>query len=193
VPFTFSHLETIQDLVLIEPRVFKDERGSFAETYKRSDYARFGITADFVQDNHSRSTRRFVLRGLHYQLHPKGQGKLVRCTAGEIFDVAVDIRAGSPTFGKWASAILSAQNGRQIWIPVGFAHGLLTLTDIAEVEYKATEEYSPAEDRAIRWDDPDIDIDWPTSSPFLAPRDAGAPYLRDAEINFTWERARVSG
>lgn len=151
----------IPDVILIEPRVFGDDRGFFFESYNRQAFREAtGIDPDFVQDNHSRSTQG-VLRGLHYQLPPKAQGKLVRVVAGEVFDVAVDIRKGSPTFGRWVGEVLSAENKRQMWIPPGFAHGFLALSETAEFLYKTTDYYSPAHERCIRWDDPAIGIDWP--------------------------------
>jgi dTDP-4-dehydrorhamnose 3,5-epimerase len=175
VPFNFKRL-AIADVILIEPRVFGDERGFFMETYKYSDFASFGITEHFVQDNHSRSTKD-VLRGLHYQKPPKAQGKLVRVVVGEIFDVGVDIRQGSPTYGKWVGERLSADNKEMLYIPPGFAHGFCVLSDIAEVTYKVTEEFSPEHDAGIIWNDPDIGIDWPVENPIISPKDAALPSL----------------
>lgn len=185
LPFAFKRL-AIPDVILVEPRVFADERGWFAETYKRSDFEANGIPGDFRQDNHSTSTRKGVLRGLHYQLDPMAQGKLVRVLAGEVVDVAVDIRQGSPTFGNWVAATLSAHNKHQLYVPPGFAHGFLTLTDHSEVHYKTTNEYSPPHERTIRWDDPALGIDWPHPLPMLHKRDAEAPSLADAENTFRW-------
>jgi dTDP-4-dehydrorhamnose 3,5-epimerase len=145
--------------VLIEPRLFGDQRGFFMETYQQKIFAEHGITAQFVQDNHSGS-RRGTLRGLHYQIQ-QAQGKLVRAVAGEIFDVAVDLRRSSPTFGQWVGEILSAENKRQLWIPPGFAHGFYVLSDWAEVVYKATDFYAPQWDRTLLWNDPQVGIDWP--------------------------------
>lgn len=151
----------IPDVVLLEPRVFGDDRGFFYESYNRQAFRdATGIDPDFVQDNHSRSTQG-VLRGLHYQLRPKAQGKLVRVVVGEVFDVAVDIRKGSPTFGQWVGEVLSVENKRQMWIPPGFAHGFLTLSETAEFLYKTTDYYSPAHERCIRWDDAEIGVVWP--------------------------------
>lgn len=172
----------IPDVVILEPQVFGDDRGFFYESYNRQKFREAtGVDPDFVQDNHSRSQRN-VLRGLHYQLQPKAQGKLVRVVAGEVFDVAVDIRRGSPTFGKWVGAILSAQNKKQLWIPPGFAHGFVTLSDDAEFLYKTTDFYSPPHDRCIRWDDPAIGIEWPiVGSPLLSEKDQQGVPLTDAD------------
>ncbi len=183
MPFEFEKLE-IQDVVLIKPKVFSDERGFFLESYKKSDFVRNGIDKDFVQDNHSRSVKG-VLRGLHYQLPPKAQGKLVRCIRGKIFDVAVDIRKNSPTFGKWVGVILSEENKYMLYVPEGFAHGFLTLSDTAEVLYKTTSEYAPELDRGIIWNDPRINIDWPLDdieNILLSDKDKNLPLLKDAEI-----------
>jgi len=184
VPFDFRTL-AIPGLVLIEPKTYGDERGAFLETYKHSDFVRSGIPEHFVQDNYSRSIRG-VLRGLHYQLDPKAQGKLVRCVLGRIFDVAVDIRKGSPTYGRWEGKELSGENGLMLFIPAGFAHGFLTLSDTAEVLYKCTEEYSPAHDRGIIWNDRDINIPWEVSEPLLSDKDRLHPRLRDADNNFLY-------
>ena len=171
----------IPDVVLLEPQVYEDSRGLFYESYNERTFADVvGQAVRFAQDNHSRS-QRGVIRGLHYQLDPAPQGKLVRVVAGEIFDVAVDVRRSSPTFGKWVSQILSAENKRQVWIPVGFAHGFMALSDAAEVIYKATDFYDKAAERAIIWNDPDLAIAWPTLvSPILSDKDAVAPRLADA-------------
>lgn len=187
MPFQFRRLDSIPDVVLIQPRAFGDDRGWFQETYKRADFERFGIPGEFRQDNHSRSTVRGVIRGLHYQLDPMAQGKLVRCCAGAIMDVALDIRKGSPTYGQHVSVELTADNRTIIWVPEGFAHAICTLTDVAEVLYKATNEYSPQHERMIRWNDPALKIDWPVKEPVLAPKDAAAPALADAENNFVWK------
>lgn len=160
----------IPDVILLEPKVFGDERGFFFESYNRHAFLEAtGLDVSFVQDNHSRSTRG-VLRGLHYQLPPKAQGKLVRVVVGEVFDVAVDIRKGSPTFGKWVGEVLSAENKRQMWIPPGFAHGFLTLSDAAEFLYKTTDYYSPEHERCLRWDDPGFAVQWPLHMPPLVSR-----------------------
>ena len=177
-----SRLE-IADVVVIEPDVFGDQRGFFSEAWNRETFAAIvGEDVDFVQDNHSRSAKG-VLRGLHYQIEPRAQGKLIRVVSGAVWDVAVDIRRSSPTFGKWVGLELSESNHKQFWIPAGFAHGFIALTEQAEVLYKVTEYYSPEHDRAMRWDDPDIGIEWPLEVvPLLSDKDANAPYLRDAEV-----------
>jgi len=172
----------IPDVLIIEPRVFGDDRGSFYESYnEREIAAATGVSARFVQDNHSRSAKN-VLRGLHYQVR-QAQGKLVRVTAGEIYDVAVDIRRGSPTFGKWTAAVMSAAAPRVCWIPAGFAHGFFVLSDFAEVQYKTTEYWAPQHERCIIWNDRDLGIPWPvTGDPVLSPKDrAGLPF-RQAEV-----------
>ena len=173
----------VQGPLLLTPRVFGDERGFFFESWNQQAFnAAAGDTA-FVQDNHSRSSRG-VLRGLHYQLPPHPQGKLVRCVLGEIFDVAVDIRRSSPTFGQWVGAVLSADNKQQLWVPAGFAHGFLTLSEQAEVLYKTTDFWSRECERAIRWDDPQLAIAWPLEAlagaePQLSEKDAVAPLLAE--------------
>jgi dTDP-4-dehydrorhamnose 3,5-epimerase len=188
MPFEFTRLE-IPEVVLVTPKVFPDGRGFFMETYKYSDFSRFGIPERFVQDNVSRSTKG-VLRGLHYQKDPKAQGKFVRCVRGAVFDVAVDIRRGSPAFGKWVAAELTEENRLMLYMPAGFAHGFVVTSDLAEIEYKCTEEYSAAEERGIRWDDPEICIEWPDKSPSLSDKDRKAPLLRDAEINFRYHQLK---
>jgi dTDP-4-dehydrorhamnose 3,5-epimerase len=149
----------IEEVVIIEPKIYRDERGFFFESFNEKTFAdRVNASTHFVQDNQSLSKRN-VLRGLHYQIE-QVQGKLVRAISGEIFDVAVDIRKSSPTFGKWTAVILSAENGKQLWVPPGFAHGFLVMSDVAEVLYKVTDYYAPAHERCIRWDDPQLQIDW---------------------------------
>jgi len=177
MPFEFQPLD-IPGLVLITPRAFQDVRGFFMETYKHSDFARFGIREQFVQDNHSFSKKN-VLRGLHFQRSPKAQGKLVQAVTGEIFDVAVDLRTGSPTLGKWASETLSGKNQKMLYIPAGFAHGFYVLSDSAHVTYKVTEEFSHEHDAGVAWNDPDIGISWPTQTPTLSAKDAVLPSLRE--------------
>lgn len=169
-------------VLILEPRVFGDERGFFYESFNaRSFEQATGRSCAFVQDNHSRS-QRGVLRGLHYQLQ-QTQGKLVRVSAGEIYDVAVDIRRSSPTFGRWIGVHLSAENKRQLWLPEGFAHGFLTLSEYAEVLYKTTDYYAPAHERCIRWDDPSLAIDWPfAEAPQLSTKDQAGLSLADAEL-----------
>lgn len=186
--FQFARLE-IPEIVMIEPKVFQDERGFFMETYRYSDFANFGIKKSFVQDNHSRSERG-VLRGLHYQNPPKAQGKLVRAVAGEVLDVAVDIRQGSRTYGRWVGAMLSEENKRMLYIPEGFAHGFLALSNVAEVLYKTTDEYAPESEAGIIWNDPKIGINWPIEHPTLAPKDARWPALSEAVNGFVQEGAR---
>ena len=173
---------TIPDVVLIEPKVFGDERGFFFESYNQRDFAQAtGLQVAFVQDNHSRSAKN-VLRGLHYQVQ-QPQGKLVRVVQGEVFDVAVDLRKKSKTFGQWVGEILSAENKRQLWIPAGFAHGFVVLSDTAEFLYKTTDYYAPAHERCIRWDDPAIGIHWPIAAPpILAAKDAAGKLLAEAEV-----------
>ena len=174
----------LPDVVLLEPTVFRDERGYFFESFNQRVFVdAVGAHATFVQDNHSRSTRG-VLRGLHYQLPPHAQGKLVRVTQGSVFDVAVDIRRSSPTFGRWAGAELTAENFRQLWIPPGFAHGFLVLSESADFLYKTTDVWVKASDRGVRWDDADIGIDWPLAGgpPIVAAKDCVAPGLHEAEL-----------
>ena len=167
---------------MIEPKVFEDERGFFFESYQKKKFSETGIPFDFVQDNHSKSGYG-TLRGLHYQIQ-QPQGKLVRVVFGKIFDVAVDIRKGSPTFGKWAGDYLSADNKRMLWVPLGFAHGFYVTSPEAEVLYKATDYYAPQWERTIAWDDPDINIEWPTNgiTPILSAKDKAGVPLKEAEI-----------
>jgi dTDP-4-dehydrorhamnose 3,5-epimerase len=172
----------LPEVKLIEPKVFGDARGFFYESWNARDFAAAGIDAGFVQDNHSRSGKG-VLRGLHYQLKLP-QGKLVRVIEGSVFDVAVDIRRSSPNFGKWAGVELSAENRRTLWVPPGFAHGFLVLSDSCEFLYKATDYYAPEFERAILWNDPALGIAWPvTAAPILSTKDASAPRLQDAELD----------
>ncbi len=182
MPFHFQRLE-LPEVILIEPIVLEDERGSFTESYKYSDFVRFGIASPFVQDNHSRSLKG-VLRGLHYQKKAKAQGKLVRVLQGEILDVAVDIRRNSHTYGKWVEVKLSGKNAAMLYVPTGFAHGFCVLSDVADILYKLTEEYAPDQERGIAWNDPDLCIPWPVGKPILSLRDAGLPPLRDADNDF---------
>ena len=161
----------IPDVLIFEPKVFGDERGFFFESFNHKLFEEaVGYPVTFVQDNHSKSSKG-VLRGLHYQLPPHAQGKLVRCVAGEVFDVAVDIRKSSPTFGQWVGVHLSGENKRQLWIPEGFAHGFVTLSDSAEFLYKATSYYSPANERSIIWNDSEINIDWDINQPIISEKD----------------------
>lgn len=172
----------IAGAMVVEPQVFGDDRGFFMETWHREKFAAAGLDIVFDQDNHSRSARG-VLRGLHYQL-PKPQGKLVRVAVGAVFDVIVDLRRASPTFGGWFGIELSADNKRQLWAPPGLAHGFLVLSESADFVYKCSGLYSPADERAVRWDDPAIAIDWPLEgvAPTLSARDAAAPLLADAAL-----------
>lgn len=177
---TFS--TKIDEVFHVYPRIFEDERGFFFESFNQRLFTeRVGASYQFVQDNHSRSVRG-VLRGLHYQIR-QPQGKFVRVIAGEIFDVAVDIRRSSPTFGQWVGTLLSAENKRQLWIPPGFAHGFLALSEAVEVLYKTTDYYAPQHERTILWNDPDLAIDWPFSEkPILSSKDQAGHLLRDAEV-----------
>jgi dTDP-4-dehydrorhamnose 3,5-epimerase len=186
--FRFTPL-AIPDVILVEPRVFHDDRGFLVEAYKHSEFAVGGIPGPFVQDNFTSSTRH-VLRGLHYQKHPKAQGKIVTVLSGRIFDVAVDIRVGSSTYGRWVSVELSDENRNMVYIPTGFAHGFCVLSAGADVLYKSTDEYSPGLDRGIIWNDRDIAIDWPIRSPILSAKDAVLPALRDADNNFRLDEKR---
>ena len=173
----------IADVVSIEPEVFTDQRGFFFESWHAEKFAREGLTAGFVQDNHSMSELG-TLRGLHYQVPPRAQGKLVRVIHGTVFDVAVDLRRSSPTFGKWVGLWLSADSKHSIWIPSGFAHGFYVTTPQAEVVYKSADVYSPAEERVIRWDDPDIGIEWPLldgRDPLLSEKDTAGVGLAEAD------------
>ena len=175
MPFEFRRLE-IPDLILIKPKVFKDDRGFFAETYKKDDFEEAGIKGEFVQDNHSKSSYG-VLRGLHFQREPYAQAKIVRCIRGVVYDVAVDLRKSSPTFGEYLGMILSENNHRQLYIPRGYAHGFLALSDIAEVVYKVDNVYYPECEGGLIWDDPDVEISWPIDDPILAKRDGSWPKL----------------
>lgn len=184
MPFEFEP-QAIPEVILVRARAFPDSRGYFMESYRLSQFAAAGIPQGFVQDNFSHSTRG-VLRGLHYQKAPYAQGKLVMVLRGEIFDVAVDIRRGSPTFGRWVGVILSDENHTMLYVPEGFAHGFCVLSDEADVLYKVTAEYAPEYDRGIRWDDPDLAIPWRVAAPVLSEKDARMPALRDADIDFVY-------
>ena len=174
----------LDGLLEIRPKRFADDRGFFSETWNAAAWREAGIAIDFVQDNHSLSRKRGTLRGLHFQVPPSAQAKLVRVTRGSAFDVAVDIRANSPTFGQWAGVILSAAEWNQLLIPEGFAHGFLTLEPDTEVQYKASAAYDPAADRAIRFDDPTLGIDWPAAIEEISDRDRAAPLLTNVETGF---------
>lgn len=172
----------IPDVILIEPQVFGDERGFFFESFNARQFAELaGVSPEFVQDNHSKSSKG-VLRGLHYQLPPHAQGKLVRVIQGEVFDVAVDIRKNSPTFGQWVGQCLTAENKKQMWIPEGFAHGFLTLSDTAEFLYKTTSHYAPGFERCISWNDPSINVEWPLKDVVLSGKDQQGQFLKDADV-----------
>ncbi|TYR78847.1 dTDP-4-dehydrorhamnose 3,5-epimerase [Priestia megaterium] len=175
------------DAVVIEPKVFGDHRGFFTESYNKELFSQHGIDIDFIQDNHSLSQQPGTLRGMHYQLSPKAQTKLVRVTRGAIYDVIVDIRKGSPTYGEWQGFILSADNKRQLLVPKGFAHGFCTLVENTEVQYKVDELYSPDHDRGIAWNDSVLSIDWPVNNPVLSDKDTEHPTLAEADNNFVWE------
>jgi dTDP-4-dehydrorhamnose 3,5-epimerase len=174
----------IPDVLLIEPKVFGDDRGFFFESFNQQSFNEaIGLDVNFVQDNHSKSAKN-VLRGLHYQLPPKAQGKLVRVVAGEVFDVAVDVRKGSPTFGQWVGQVLSAENKLQMWVPAGLAHGFLVLSSSAEFLYKTTDYYAPEYERSIAWNDPALAIEWPLTggAAVLSAKDAIAPLLADVTL-----------
>ena len=180
MPFEF-HPQPLEGLVFIQPKAFGDPRGLFLERYKRSEFEAAGITQDFVQDNHSVSSRG-ILRGIHYQLPPKAQGKLVWVTQGTVWDVCVDLRKGSPTFGQWHGTELSGENHAMFYVPPGFGHGFVVLSDTAHFLYKCTEEYDASAERGVRWDDPDLAIDWPLKDVLVSTKDAALPPLRDAEV-----------
>jgi dTDP-4-dehydrorhamnose 3,5-epimerase len=181
--FTFDPLD-ISEVVLVRPRRHRDDRGYFEETYRESAFAEAGITARFVQDNAARSARG-VLRGLHYQLPPSAQGKLVSVSRGRIFDVAVDLRKGGPTYGRWVGRELDGESGELLWIPAGFAHGYVVLSETADVAYKVTAEYAPDLDRGVLWSDPAIGIEWPVDDPTVSAKDRAQPPLAAAENPFS--------
>ncbi len=175
MPFQFERT-SIEGLILVKPKVFNDGRGFFVEEYKKSDFTKAGINIDFTQDNHSKSSRG-VLRGLHFQKDPYAQAKLVRCIKGKVWDVAVDLRAGSATFGKWLGFELSEENFNMLFIPEGFAHGFLTLSQEAEIFYKCSKEYSPQYDSGVRYDDPTLNISWPLKEVIISDKDKKLPFL----------------
>lgn len=172
----------IPEVILIRPKIFRDNRGFFLESWQKKRFSEAGLDLTFVQDNHSRSAKN-VLRGIHYQIQ-QPQGKLIRVIVGEVFDVAVDLRKSSPTFGKWVSAVLSADNFNMLWIPPGFGHGFIVTSDFAEFVYKATDYYAPSYERSIVWNDPEIAIDWPLNGaePILSEKDRSGSLLKDAEV-----------
>ena len=181
MPFEFKKME-IEDVILVTPKVFGDSRGFFMESYKKTDFLKNGITDDFNQDNHSKSSKG-VLRGLHYQAKPYSQAKIVRCVKGKIFDVAVDIRPNSKTFKKWVGATLSEENKNMLYIPQGFAHGFVALSEEVEILYKASGEYAPDSDRGIRWNDPDIGVDWGIDfEPLVSEKDSKQPFIKDINL-----------
>ncbi|MAT99142.1 MAG: dTDP-4-dehydrorhamnose 3,5-epimerase [Anaerolineaceae bacterium] len=186
MPFRFQPL-TIPEVILVEPEKIGDARGFFMETYQYEIFADNGIAPRFLQDNHSRSAKG-VLRGLHYQKDPFAQGKLLKVVIGEIFDVAVDIRRGSPTFGQWVGERLSAENGRLLYVPAGFAHGFCVLSETADLIYKTTDYYHPESEKGIIWNDPQIGVEWPVSDPVLSARDQKLPTLEQADFNFVYSR-----
>ena len=190
MPFRFERLE-IPEVVLVEPRAFDDPRGFFIETYKRSQFEANGIPDMFVQDNHSHSVRG-VLRGLHFQKPPKAQAKLLMAVRGEVYDVAVDIRRGSPTYARWVGAFLSSRNHRMLYVPVGFAHGFCVVSEEADVIYKVSEEYNPELERGIRWDDAALGIDWPVKDPILSAADRKLCGLGDMESPFIYGQGLTS-
>jgi len=184
MPFSFKKLD-ISDVILVEAKAFPDERGFFMESFKESAFIENGINTNFVQDNYSHSVKG-VLRGLHYQKDPKAQAKLVMAMRGEIFDVAVDIRKDSPTYGKWVGEILSEQNHRLLYVPEGFAHGFCVVSDGADVLYKVNQEYSPENDKGILWNDPNIDVKWPVDKPIVSEKDLKQPLLKNTDNNFVY-------
>jgi dTDP-4-dehydrorhamnose 3,5-epimerase len=187
--FKFQELE-IPDVILVEAQAFTDERGLFMESYKRSIFSANGIEDNFVQDNYSHSLRG-VLRGLHYQKHPKAQAKLVTVLTGEIFDVAVDIRRGSPTYGRWVGKFLAGKDCRLLYIPVGFAHGFCVLSEQADVLYKVTAEYTPELDRGVIWNDGDLAIRWPIENPMVSHKDTKLPPLKSLGSDFLYAETRL--
>jgi dTDP-4-dehydrorhamnose 3,5-epimerase len=181
----FERLDTrIDGLVLLQPQVISDDRGFFFETYRRNELAALGIDVEFVQDNHSRSVQG-TIRALHFQLEP-GQAKLIRCARGSVYDVAVDLRRGSPTYGRHEAFELSDENARQIFIPVGFAHGFCVTSPEADVTYKVSSYYAGATERGIAWDDPDIGVHWPVAEPLVSERDRGNPRLQEIADELPW-------
>ncbi|MFH1846213.1 MAG: dTDP-4-dehydrorhamnose 3,5-epimerase [Candidatus Omnitrophota bacterium] len=183
MPFNFRRLE-IPEVILIEPVVFHDERGFFAEIYSYGAFSDFGMKKPFVQENHSKSAAKGVLRGLHFQKDPMAQAKLIKVVSGSILDVALDIRRNSSTFGKWVSTVLSAENKNMLYIPEGFAHGFCTLEENVEVLYKCSQIYAPNYDRGILWNDPALGIDWPVKDPVLSEKDKNWPLLKAADNTF---------
>lgn len=178
---------TLKDVFVFEPNVFGDHRGFFMETYNEKMFEEAGLSFDFIQDNHAMSAEAGTLRGLHYQLEPYAQTKLVRVTKGAVYDVIVDIREGSPTYGQWEGFILSEENKRQLLVPKGFAHGYCTLTKDAEFLYKVDNYYSPNHDRGMAWNDPQLNINWPTTNPILSDKDSKQPLFKDLDSPFIYK------
>ncbi|MFQ5454310.1 MAG: dTDP-4-dehydrorhamnose 3,5-epimerase [Candidatus Zixiibacteriota bacterium] len=176
----------LEGLIIVETELFQDERGFFTESYSKKTYEKFGLNYEIVQDNHSRSINKDTIRGLHYQLNPKAQSKIIKVLKGSIIDVSVDIRKGSPTFGKWEKVVLSDTNLKQLIVPKGFANGFCSLEPETEVYYKVDEYYAPEYERSIIWNDPQLAIDWPANNPILSDKDKKAPLFKDAEIDFTF-------
>lgn len=174
----------LDGVLIIEPDVFGDDRGWFMECYSKKRLEEQGVSADFIQDNHSFSSKKGTLRGIHFQMNPKAQSKLIRCTKGRVLDIAVDLRKDSPTYKQWVSTELSAENKKQFFIPKGFGHGFLTLEDNVEFQYKVDEYYSAEHDRSIKFDDPELNIDWQISDPIVSDKDKNAPLLKDSDCNF---------
>lgn len=181
----------LEGVKIIEPKYFEDFRGYYCETYSSRTMSEYGLNSVFVQDNHSFSSKKGIIRGIHFQNNPKPQLKLVRCTRGRVMDYAVDLRRDSPTFKKWVSIELSAENKKQILIPSGFGHAFITLEDNCEVQYKVDEWYYPELDRAIMWNDPEIAIDWGTDSPIISKKDTIAPTLAESDVNFTVKENKI--
>lgn len=180
--------EVLNGVKLIEPKVFGDQRGFFMESFNEKEFNKCGLPTSFIQDNHSLSEEKGILRGLHYQLNPMAQSKIVRVITGAIFDVVVDLRIDSDTYKQWEGFFLSSQNHRMLIVPKGFAHGFCTLTENTNVCYKVDQYYSPEHDRGIMWNDPELNINWPVATPILSERDQNHPFLKNAEINFTLDK-----
>lgn len=185
LPITFHPTDEIPDVLVVETRLFRDERGYFAENFVAEKWRKSGLATEFVQDNLSLSAKG-TLRGMHYQIEPYGMGKYIRTVAGSVFDVAVDLRSGSPTFGKWVGRTLSAENGLGLWIPSGFAHGFLALEDNSVLYYKCTASWAPGAERALNYADPEVAIAWPEKPSIVSPKDEEASMLKDAEYNFAY-------
>lgn len=184
--FQFEKLD-IPEIIYIVPDIYPDQRGFFSEVYKYPEFEKEGITRSFAQVNHSRSSKG-TLRGLHYQIEPKAQGKLITVIEGEIFDVTVDLRKGSPTYGKWVSRILNAEKKDMLYIPEGFAHGFVTLSETAQIIYYCTEVYSPEHERGLSWNDPVVGVKWPVEDPILSQKDAALPRLDKIDNNFSYDK-----